>query len=425
MKIAVLGLWHLGCVTAACAARHFQVVGVDASSALVAELSRGHAPLSEPGLDELLRAGLESGRLRFTTDAAGACSGARILWVTHDAPVDDDDRTDVESVLADVRRCALGMARGTLVLLSTQLPVGTCRRLETELAELGLRFACSPENLCLGDAVANFENPDRVIIGCRDARSRAELEELFRPFSSRIIWMRPESAEMTKHAINSFLALSITYINEVARLCEVTGADAKEVEAGLKSERRIGPRAYLSPSGPFAGGTLARDVVAFIDTGARHQVQLEVIPAIKRSNDVHRRWILTQIQRSFAGEAGRSVMLLGLTYKPGTNTLRRSAAVELARELDSLGFRVRASDPSQAALSPALGFVEFHPNPADGVAGADALVVCTPWPEYLALDWRDLLGRMRQPLVIDVGRFLEKSVAGLPNLRYITIGSPS
>jgi len=118
-------------------------------------------------------------------------------------------------------------------------------------------------------------------------------------------------------------------------------------------------------------------------------------------------------------------MLLGLTYKPGTNTLRRSAAVELARELDSLGFRVRASDPSQAALSPALGFVEFHPNPADGVAGADALVVCTPWPEYLALDWRDLLGRMRQPLVIDVGRFLEKSVAGLPNLRYITIGSPS
>jgi len=425
MKIAVLGLWHLGCVTAACTARHFDVVGIDFDPDAVANLQKGKAPLFEPGLDVLLQAGLASGRLSFTTDIKTACAKADVLWVARDTPVDDEDRADVESVLNDVRRCIPMLPKGTLVLLSSQLPVGTCRRLEKEFSEPGYRFACSPENLRLGDAIARFENPDRIVAGCRDAKARAELETLFRPFSSQIIWMRPESAEMTKHAINAFLALSVTFINEVARLCEVTGADAKEVEQGLKSERRIGPGAYLSPSGAFAGGTLARDVVTFIDLGEKYGESLEVIPAIKRSNDRHRLWALQQIKKAFAGKTGRRILLLGLTYKPGTNTLRRSAAVELARSLNAAGFDVRACDPSNPPLPADLAFIQFKASAAEAARDADAIVVCTAWPDFLKLDWPDLIARLRQPLVVDVGRFLDKSIAGLPNLRYLTIGSLS
>lgn len=423
MKIAVLGLWHLGCVTAACTARHFDVVGLDFDPGVVGDLQKGKAPLHEPGLDPLLLAGLASGRLSFTTDIKTACGDADILWVTIDTPVDDDDQADVESVLRSVRRCVAELPTGALVLLSSQLPVGTCRKLESEF--IGYRFACSPENLRLGQAIAVFEKPDRVIAGYRDAKSRAQLETIFRPFSNEIIWMRPESAEMTKHAINSFLALSITFINEVARLCEATGADAKEVERGLKSERRIGPGAYLSPSGAFAGGTLARDVVTLGDLGKKTGESLEVIPSIKRSNDRHRLWALQKIQKIFAGEAGRSIALLGLTYKPGTNTLRRSAAVELARSLKAAGFTVRACDPSQPDLPADLSFIEFAADPAEAIANTDAIVVCTPWPDFLKLDWTALVARLRQPIVVDVGRFLEKSLAGVPNLRYFTLGSPS
>ncbi len=425
MKIAVLGLWHLGCVTAACAARHFDVVGLDFDPSVVAKLQKGRAPLLEPGLDALLQEGLKSGRLSFTGSPATACRAASILWVAHDTAVDEDDQSDVEGVLADIRRSVTELRKGALVLLSSQLPVGTCRRLESELAGLGLRFACSPENLCLGEAIANFQHPDRVIIGYRDAAARTELEALFSPFSKNIVWMRPESAEMTKHSINSFLALSITFINEVARLCDATGADAKEVEAGLKSERRIGPRAYLSPSGAFAGGTLARDVASFINLGRTCGEPLDVINAIRRSNERHRHWVLEQIRKAFPEGAGRRIALLGLTYKPGTSTLRRSAAVDLARALKAEGFAVSACDPTQPQLPPDLGFVKLMAGPAEAMDGADAVVVCTPWPEYLALDWPGLVSRLRQPVVIDIGRFLQKKVAGFPLLRYITIGSPS
>jgi UDPglucose 6-dehydrogenase len=425
MKIAVLGLWHLGCVTAACTARHFDVVGLDPDATTVGNLQQGHAPIAEPGLDDLIQAGLSSGRLHFTTDAKTACGGAALLGVTYDTPVDDNDQADVESVLREIRRCVPSLPHGALVLLSSQLPVGTCRLLEGEFGAQGYRFACSPENLRLGKAIEIFEHADRVIVGYRDARAREQLEVVFTKFTKKIIWMRPESAEMTKHAINSFLALSITFMNEIARICEATGADAQEVEQGLKSESRIGPKAYLSAGGAFAGGTLARDIVTVTQLGQKYGEPLDVIPAIKRSNDHHRAWALQKLQKIFAGESGRRIALLGLTYKPGTNTLRRSAAVELARALAAAGFEVRACDPSKPTLPPDLNFIQFKADAAEAVEGADALVVCTEWPEFRQLDWPALSARLRRPLVIDATRFLEKSLAGIPQLHYITVGSPA
>lgn len=423
MKITVLGLWHLGCVTAACCARHFDVTGLEFDPTNLANLKEGKAPLLEPGLDDLLGAGLNSGKLTFTNDINGGCRDADILWVTYDTPVDDNDLADVEFVLREVRRCIPALPKGALILLSSQLPVGTCRLLEGEFGVQGFRFASSPENLRLGRALDAFARADRVIVGCRNERAHAQLAELFAPFTRNIVWMRPESAEMTKHAINAFLAVSITFMNEVACLCEDTGADAKEVERGLKTESRIGPQAYLTPGGPFAGGTLARDVVTLTNLAGSFGEPLEVLPAIKRSNDRHRQWTWQTIKKRFTGEPKRCVALLGLTYKPGTNTLRRSSAVELARALTQDGFDVRAFDPSQPLLPSELSFIQLKSTVEEVLQGADAIVVCTEWPEFRTLNWRNILDPARPVLVVDAARFLEKSLGALPQVQYVAVGS--
>jgi UDPglucose 6-dehydrogenase len=423
MKVTVLGLWHLGCVTAACGAEHFDVTGLDFDAANIARLREGRAPIAEPGLDELIQAGLAAKRLSFTDDAGDACRAADLLWVAFDTPVDSDDRADVDSVLAHVRRCVPLLPAGALVLISSQLPVGTCRQLEEEFGPGGYRFACSPENLRLGSALGIFRQADRIIAGYRDERAKAQLAELFAPFTQKIVWMRPESAEMTKHAINSFLALSITFMNEIACLCERTGADAREVEQGLKSESRIGPKAYLSPGGALAGGTLARDVVACIALGEKLGEPLDVLPAIKRSNDRHRGWAQRKLMSYFAVPPAAPIALLGLTYKPGTDTLRRSSAVELAHALHARGFRVAAHDPSLPALPSDLSFVTLHRDEASLVRGAAALVVCTEWPQFRQRsDWRALVGTMSHPLVIDATRFLADQVAGVTGLTYFNVG---
>ena len=276
MNICVLGLWHLGSVTAACCAKHFSVVGLDFDAANIAKLNSGQAPLLEPGLNELIAAGIAQKKLSFTTDPKTAGANADMLWLTYDTPVNDNDESDVESVLANLRRALPYLAKGALVLISAQLPVGTCAKLEKEFPQF--HFACSPENLRLGKAIDSFEKAERAIVGIRNYAKKTLLEQLFKPFAAQTIFMRTESAEMVKHALNSFLALSITFINEVARLCEHTGADAKEVSVGLKSEARIGPKAYLGPGGPFAGGTLARDVVTLTKLAEANGEKISVIP---------------------------------------------------------------------------------------------------------------------------------------------------
>ncbi len=208
-------------------------------------------------------------------------------------------------------------------MISAQLPVGTCAKLEKEFPQF--HFACSPENLRLGKAIDAFEKADRAIVGIRNDAKKVLLEELFKPFASQTIFIRTESAEMVKHALNSFLALSITFINEVARLCEHTGADAKEVSIGLKSEARIGPKAYLGPGGPFAGGTLARDVVTLVQTRRSEWRKISVIPAIKQSNDLHRGWAFRRLQARLGDLRGKKIAVLGLTYTTNTDTLRREA----------------------------------------------------------------------------------------------------
>ena len=261
MKVVVHGFWHLGCVTAAClAAAGKRVVGLDPDAAVVESLRRGEPPIQEPGLPELLRAGLDAGRLDFTTDAAAALDGADVLWVAFDTPVDARDEADVGAVRARLDAVREAVRPGTLVLVSSQVPAGFTRALARDWALPGVTYGYSPENLRLGSAIRVFQEPERVVIGLGDPADRPRAEALFAPYARRIEWMSIESAEMTKHAINAFLAASVAFANEVARLCERVGADASEVARGLKSEGRIGPKAYLAPGPAFAGGTLARDL---------------------------------------------------------------------------------------------------------------------------------------------------------------------
>ena len=420
MQVTVLGLWHLGSVTAACLARHHHVTGLDFDETVIAGLRAGRAPLHEPGLDALLAAGLATGRLSFTTDATAAAA-TEIVWVCYDTPVDADDRSDLAWVHARLDRVLPVLRPGTIVLISSQLPVGTCARLAEQ--HPALHFACSPENLRLGKAIEAFEQPARIIVGAPPA-ARPVLESLLAPLGAPLTWMRVESAEMVKHALNSFLALSVAYINEIATLGEAVGADAQEVALGLKSDPRIGPRAYLGPGGPFSGGTLARDVVTLTQLGRDHDLPLALIPAIKASNDRHRGWACRKLQAVLKGIPQPIVAVLGLAYTPHTSTLRRSAAVELCRQLLAAGRVVRAFDPLIRTSDEEHRDIPLAASAAEAVQGAHAVVICTEWPEFRDLPWATLLAGIARPVVIDAGRQVEKSVTPVAGAVYLTVGQP-
>jgi UDPglucose 6-dehydrogenase len=429
MRICVFGLWHLGSVTAACLAQAgHEVVGLDPDPQNIARLRRGEPPLFEPGLKDLIATGLSSSRLRFETDAALAVANADVVWVAFDTPVDDNDVPQVSAVVDPVTRLLGLLPDRCLVLLSSQVPVGTTRRLAEAAAHAGrtdLTFGYSPENLRLGKALEVFTRPDRVVVGLQFEADRDKISAMLVPFTTNIIWMGLEAAEMTKHAINAFLATSVAFMNEIATICEMVGADAKEVERGLKSEQRIGPAAYLSPGGAFAGGTLARDIATLADLGRDRGVPVALVSAVQESNSRHQSWPLRKLRERLGTLAGRRVALLGLTYKPGTDTLRRSAAVELALTLRSEGATVVAFDPVVRTLPDELaGQIELASSPAAALAQADAAVLMTPWPEFRDLSWSELVLSMASPTIVDANWFLAQVLRKQPGIAYAAVGLP-
>ncbi|MGE5522839.1 MAG: UDP-glucose dehydrogenase family protein [Rhodospirillaceae bacterium] len=429
MKICVQGLWHLGSVTAACMASiGHHVFGLDPDAVTIEKLSRGTAPISEPGLDQLIQAGLDSGRLRFTCDTRLALSDAEVLWVAYDTPVDEDDRADVDYVIAEVRRVLPHLQVGALVLLSSQLPVGSVKRLEHAAAhdfpEKYLTFACSPENLRLGKALEVFMKRDRIIIGARSEADRERLRVMLSALNAPIEWMSVESAEMTKHAINGFLATSVTFANELAAICELVGADAKEVERGLKTESRIGPGAYLSPGAAFAGGTLARDIAFLTSLGREERLTTPLLSSVKFSNDEHKNWARRKLRSLLPKLHESKVAVWGLTYKPGTDTLRRSVAVELCDWLLDMGAYVVVHDPVAREI-PArwAGKVERVDSPLAALCDCQALVVATEWPIYREIEGEQITAVAPRIAVFDASRYLAR-LANVPGINYVAVGSP-
>ena len=430
MKVCIQGLWHLGSVTAACmAAVGHDVVGLDEYQNTIDGLNHGQAPLFEPGLNDLLQAGIAKGRLRFTIDSADAAADAEVLWVTFDTPVDDEDHADVEFVLKQIKSVLPALTDGTVILVSSQMPVGSIRELEIFVRETLTNkqydFACFPENLRLGKALDAFLNPDRIVVGVRTSEAKYRLEKLLLPVTARIEWMSVESAEMTKHAINAFLATSITFANEIASICELVGADAKEVERGLKTEMRIGPKAYLSPGGPFAGGTLARDIEFLRVASQTGNLLTPLLSSVRASNDEHKSWVRRKLIEIFPLLKGITVAVWGLTYKPGTDTLRRSLAVELCDWLIEQGVTLKVHDPFVRQLPDRwTGHVVNQARALDVVIGADALVVGTEWPEFRREAAGLLSAATSNLIIIDANRHLQEVVMPL-GLKYIAVGTRS
>jgi UDPglucose 6-dehydrogenase len=414
MKICVFGLRHLGSVTAACAAAAgVATVGLDPDASVVAKLRQGQAPLSEPGLDALIAEGLAKGTLAFSADLTVAVD-CDVVWVCFDTPVDAEDRADVDFVVNQVASVLPHLKRDAVVLVSSQLPVGTLAALEERASRIvagrRISFACSPENLRLGTAIAAFRGQARIAVGVRDQRTRGVLEPLLSRFCETLLWMSVESAEMVKHAVNAFLAVSITFTNELAQLCEQSGADAAEVELALRSEPRIGRQAYVRAGPAIGGGTLLRDV-RFLEGLARGEgIDVPLLAGVWPSNDAHRDWALRQLRHAGA-LAGRTIGVLGLAYKPGTDALRRSGAVALCRALLGDGARLRAFDPAVRALPAELDAVTLAVDAESVAEGADAVVLATEWPEFRALTPAVLASRMNAGvqgrLILDAGRFLD------------------
>jgi UDPglucose 6-dehydrogenase len=265
-----------------------------------------------------------------------------------------------------------------------------------------------------------------VVAGVRNDADRARVAALLQPITERIEWMSVESAEMTKHALNAFLATSVTFINEIAAVCEQVGADAKEVERGLKSETRIGPKAYLGPGSAFAGGTLARDIAFLTHISAEHHLSLHLIPAVRLSNDAHKGWVLRRLQAMLGDLRDKRIAVWGLTYKPGTDTLRRSSSVELCESLAAQGALVCAHDPAVRFLPSDLApNIQLSESALAACANADALVVATEWPEYRDIRADALIGAIKSPLVVDANRFLSKTLGEAAGVRYVAVGTPA
>lgn len=428
MKTCVFGLWHLGSVTAACLAGvGFDTVGLDDDETVIGDLAEGRPPLFEPGLPELTRSGLESGHLAFTTDRS-VVREADVVWVTFDTPVDGDDRADVPYVVDKVCGLFPYLKDNAIVLVSSQLPVGSIARIEKifEAHAAGRRvsFVCSPENLRLGKAIHVFRNPERVIVGSRNEEVRATISRLFAPFSNNIIWVGTEAAEMTKHAINAFLATCVVFANEIATVSEKVGADAREVEIAMRSEPRIGQNAYIRPGGAFAGGTLARDVTFLSELAVQYKLPLNMIRNILTSNTDHADWPLRRLEDLFGTLSGRRIAVLGLSYKSGTDALRRSLSVALIRKLCAAGAVISAFDPAVRSLPDAPAGFRLAGSCAEALDGSEVAVVMTEWPDFKDLPAADFAERMATPIVLDQNRFLAHLAAD-PRIRYGSIGRAS
>jgi len=426
MKVAVLGLWHLGAVTAACVAgAGVSTVGIDDDPDVIAKLNAGEPPLYEPGLADLVGQGIASGGLSFATDMT-RLADADIVWICHDTPVDDDDRADVQAVVRRVEATFPHLKDGAVVLVSAQLPVGTVARLEKAFAThangRAIEFACSPENLRLGRALEIFRNPGRIVIGIRHERVREKLAPLLERFCQNLLWMSTESAEMVKHSLNAFLALSITFTNELAAIAEQVGADAPDIEKALRSDPRIGPNAYMKAGPAFAGGTLARDVQFLSAIAEREKLQTPLIGNIVASNRAHGRWSINQLRRRMGQLKGKTIAVLGLSYKPGTDAIRRSPSIELLRELLADGAAVQVYDPAVRKLPPEFDVVTIAADAPGAIAGAAAVVLATEWPEFLELRAEDFIRGMEGRLVLDPASFLPTAVREDPALTILSIG---
>ncbi len=412
-RVCVIGIWHLGCVASACLADlGYSVVGVDKDSQRVADLNKGIPPLFEPGLAELLIRNLKRKSLSYTDDLKQALNGAGYVVIAFDTAVDEKDEVDLSEILQLSTEMGGYLENDAIVVVISQVPVGTCDKIKALISKshlrLGFDIAYSPENVRLGQAIESFINPRRIVIGADSAATLEKAEQLFAPINALKLRMSLKSAEMTKHALNALLGMSISFGNEIANLCDELGADALKVVNALRLDERIGTKLPLLPGLGFSGATLARDLTVLQDIGNRVNYKTYLVDAILQVNKLQNQVVIRKLEKVFGKIKGLQIGILGLTYKPGTSTLRRSAALEIIGDLVGQGAMVKACDPkaSPAELKMHQEF-EFCADAYAVAKNSSALVLVTEWPEFKNLDFALIKSLMTNPVFIDAKNMLD------------------
>ncbi|MDA0990066.1 MAG: nucleotide sugar dehydrogenase [Verrucomicrobia bacterium] len=409
--VCILGLWHQGIVGAACLADlGYTVIGADRDTDTIERLRSGHAPIFEPGLDTLIQSGLSSGKLSFSSDLAEAVRQATDLLLMWDTPVDDQDQSDLSGIFAVVNEIAPHVRDDAVMLVTAQVPVGTCDQLQTLLKKKGVTcgIAYMPENLRLGQAIERFRSPPLPVIGANDPETLARIDDLLAVLEVPLHHVSLRTAEMIKHALNAYLATSITFGNELGALCDEVGADGQQVAEMLRLEPRIGAKAMLFPGLGFSGGTLARDLQTLRGLGDRQDLETRLLDGVWAANQAQNGIVLRKLKQRFGSLSNLRIGVLGLTYKPGTSTLRRSAALEIIADLIAEGAVVTAQDPkADRDELHRLHAVTVVDDPYVAAKDAAATLVITGWPEYKQLDFERLKAAMTGNLLMDCNNMLD------------------
>jgi len=434
MRIGVLGAGYVGLVTGACLAEFGHRVGcLDVDEAKVAALGRGEVPIYEPGLDELVGRGVESGRLSFETDYGLVVPEADVVFVAVGTPSDAEGRADLSQVMGAVEAAAPLLKPGVVVVMKSTVPVGTTAAVRARIAGLrpGLDVGVSmnPEFLRQGAAVEDFLRPDRVVIGTDTVAAEMVLRAVYQPLltaGTPVVFTNVESAELIKYASNAFLAIKLSFINEVADLCEVVGGRIDEVARGVGLDPRINSY-YLSPGPGFGGSCLPKDTQALLHTTVSFGTPSRVVSAAVEANRDRRRRIAERIAAEVGGDLeGRRIAVLGLTFKANTDDLRESPAVEVIRELVRLGAKVRAYDPhGMERARSRLPEVDMAADPYDAADGADAVAILTEWAEFATLDLTRLRRLLNEPIVVDLRNLWDPNIMAAHGFRYVSVGRPS
>ena len=423
--IGVIGLWHLGCVLCASWSKlGNKVIGFDYDTNRVNDLNNAVPPLYEPDLSETIHSGLERGILGFS-DKMSSLGTCDFIFLSYDTPVHDDDSSDteiLERAVDDVRNI---MKDDSVLVVSSQSPAGLCAILRLKLKEVNpsLDLAYSPENLRLGEAIQCYLNPGRIILGTVSPVTEKKCRVLFSQINADILGMNLESAEMVKHGINSFLAMSIVFSNHLSDVCESVGACIDDVVSGLKTDPRIGKRAYLSPGIGFSGGTLGRDLQVLNEKNIEAQGYAKIFGIIHNLNNERKNSVIKRINKILGTIEGKSVGILGLTYKPGTSTLRRSVPLEITNLLIEKKANVKVYDPKAD-----YGELDFGPkfkivsSVKDAADATDLVVLLTEWQDFKDYDWEDIPKQMKQPFLLDTKNFLNKGEMFAYGFKYYSVG---
>jgi len=424
-KIGVVGLWHLGCVLCTAWSKlGNRVIGFDYDTSLINNLQQAIPPLFEPDLAESIRGSLYEKSLSFS-DQIQSLSECDFIFLSYDTPVLDDDSSDTSILEKAVKDISQVMKKQSIIIVSSQSPVGFCSLLRRNLKEIDQSFdlSYSPENLRLGEAIQCYLNPGRIILGTADKDTETKCKNLFSQITADIQSMNLESAEMVKHGINSFLSMSIVFANHLSDICEATGACIDDVVKGMKTDPRIGPRAYLSPGIGFSGGTLGRDLKVLDQKNEDLKGYAVLFGLIHRLNQERKNVIVNKLERIVGSLSGKTIGLLGLTYKPGTSTLRRSLPLEIAEILILKNVTVKVYDPKAdfGELDEKPNFV-IEPNIEALARETDGLILLTEWSEFRQYNWERIPGTMRNPVFFDTKNYLDESVMRSAGFIYYAVG---